>query len=69
MEEVVIVTRDENGKRTDHFLRWDKVCSYVQKNFTDEDEILLVIVEGTCIYSSLWTIDIMDLEDLIGFFA
>lgn len=53
MQEVWIVTRDINGKRTDHYLHWDSACSYVQGNFTDEDEILLVIVEGSCIYSSL----------------
>ena len=71
MEEVVIVTRDINGKRTDHFLRWDDVCSYVDKNnFDDEnDEILLVIVEGTCIFSGLWTINQLSWDEITGFFA
>ena len=69
MEEVVIVTRDVNGKRTDHFLRWDKVYSYVPDNISDEDEILLVIVEGSCIYSGLWTVNLLTKEELIGFFA
>ena len=69
MEEVVIVTRDEHGKRTDHLLRWDNVCSYVESNFTDEDEILLVIVEGSCIYSGLWTVNLLTKDELIGFFA
>lgn len=68
MEEVVIVTRDINGKRTDHFLRWDKVTSYIQDNFTDEDEILLVIVEGSCIYSYLSS-DSINRYTLLGFFA
>ena len=69
MEEVVIVTRDTNGKRTDHFLHWDKVCTYVEDTFTEEDEILLVIVEGTCIYSGFGAVDPVCLDDLTGFFA
>lgn len=68
MEEVIIVTRDINGKRTDHYLHWDGVCSYIQENFTDEDEILMVVVEDSCIYSSLFN-DPITREDLIGFFA
>lgn len=68
MEEVWIVTRDVNGNRTDHYLNWDKVCGYIQETFTDEDEILLVVVEDSCIYSSLFNNPI-DLEDLTGFFA
>ena len=67
--EVLIVTRDVNGERTEHYLTWDKVCTYVQDTFTEEDECLLVIVEGTCIYSGLWTVDQMNWSDIIGFFA
>ena len=68
MEEVVIITRDINGSRIDHYLHWDKVCDYIQQNLTDEDEILLVIVEDTCIYSSLFN-DRINCSDLLGFFA
>lgn len=68
MEEVLIITRDINGKRESHFLRWDKVCEYIQENFTDEDEILLVIVEGSCVYSYLAS-DSITRGDLLGFFA
>ena len=69
MEEVVIVTRDINGKRTTHHLWWnDVLLNYIEETFTDEDEILLVIVEDTCIYSGL-TEDPITTEDLIGFFA
>jgi hypothetical protein len=67
--EVIIVTRDINGKRLEHYLHWDRVCSYVQDTFTEEDECLLVIVEGTCIYSGLWTVDQMNWSDIIGFFG
>lgn len=74
MEEVIIVTRDENGKRTEHYLRWDNVCNYIDEHdFADEDEILLVIVEGTCIYSGLRNIlepcDQITWTELQGFFA
>jgi hypothetical protein len=69
MQEVWIVTRDINGKRTDHYLHWDSVYPYIyQKNITDDDEILLVIVEGTCIYSSLSS-DSITRWALLGFFA
>lgn len=68
MEEVLIITRDINGKRTNHYLHWDNVCSYIQGNFTDEDEILLVIVENSCIYSYLSS-DHITASDLLGFFA
>lgn len=70
MEEVIIITRDENGKRTEHYLRWDDVCNYIdQHDFTDDDEILLVIVEGTCIFSGLWTVNQLSWSELRGFFA
>ena len=70
MEEVIIITRDENGKRTEHYLRWDNVCDYIDKHdFTDDDEVLLVIVEGTCIFSGLWTVDQLTWTELRGFFA
>lgn len=68
MEDVLIVTRDCNGKRTNHCLHWDSVCEYVDETFTEEDEILLVIVEGTCIYSALSNEEIV-VDDLTGFFA
>lgn len=68
MEEVVIISRDINGKRINHLLHWDGVCDYVQDTLTDEDEILLVIIEGTCVYSYL-SADSISKYDLIGFFA
>ncbi len=70
MEEVLIVTRDENGKRTNHYMLWDRVCSYVDDNdFGEEDEILLVIVEETCIYSALGTSFSLCWDEITGFFA
>ena len=68
MEDVWISTRDINGKRTNHYLHWDNVCSYIQENFTDEDEILLVVVADFCIYSYLSS-DAITIGDLLGFFA
>lgn len=70
MEEVIIITRDINGTRNSHYLRWDNVCDYIQKSkFTEDDEILLVIVEGTCIYSGLWTVNQLTWTELQSFFA
>ena len=70
MEEVVIITRDVNGKRSEHYLRWDNVCEYIEHNdFTEDDEILLVIVEGTCIYSGLGAVDQLYWDEVTGFFG
>ena len=66
--EVFIVTRDINGKRTEHCLWWKDVCSYVQENLTDEDEILLVVVADACVYSALVNNPIT-VDDLTGFFG
>lgn len=69
MEEVVIVTRDINGRRTCHYLQWDEVCSYIDKNESLQDEeILMVIAGGVCVYSGLQHDGIV-WEDLVGFFA
>ena len=68
MEDVMILTRDINGKKTSHNIAWDKVAKYVYDMFDDEDEILLVTVEGTCIYSALESNPITK-DDLIGFFG
>ena len=68
MQEVWIVTRDINGKRTDHYLHWDSAYKYIQENITDEDEILLVVIEDSCVYSSIFA-DSIDKWALLGFFA
>lgn len=71
MEEVLIVTRDINGNRTHHYLRWDSVCDYINSaRFQDiDEELLLIIVEGTCIYSGLTSFATMNWSDVLGFFA
>lgn len=68
MEEIWIVTRDANGKRTNHYMHWDDAYKYIQENVTDEDETMLVIIEGTCVFSGLGH-KFVRLEDLLGFFA
>lgn len=69
MEEVVIVTRDINGKRTCHSLQWDAVCSYIDENESLQDEeVLMVVAGGYCVFSGLQHGEI-DWEDLVGFFA
>lgn len=70
MEVIEIVTRDTNGKRLHHYLHWDYVCKYVNTNESiKNDEILLILVDGTCIYSAMWTVDILDWDSVTGFFA
>lgn len=69
MEEVVIITRDINGRRTYHSLQWDSVCSYIDENDSLQDEeILMVVSGGVCVYSGLSHGEII-WEDLVGFFA
>ena len=74
MEVVTIITRDINGKRIKHEYLWDSVCNFVrghggiEANIHDDDEILLILVDGICIYSGL-TGDPIDWDDVTGFFA
>lgn len=70
MEEVVIVTRDISGNRTSHFLRWDKVYEYIedQELKKSADEILMITVDGTCVYSGLYSA-VLEWEDVLAFFG
>ena len=69
MEEVIIHTRDVNGLHEVHLLTWDEVCSYVTSSkLTDEDEILMIVVEDSCIYSAIFGKPIT-WDDVTGFFA
>ena len=74
MEEVTIITRDVNGKRTKLEYLWDSICSFInghggiEANIHDDDEILLILVDGICIYSGL-TDNPITWEDVSGFFA
>lgn len=71
MESVTIITRDVNGKRNTHYLRWDSVCKYVENNKEHlvDDEILMISVDGQCVYSGLWTVDLLTWEEVTGFFG
>lgn len=70
MEEVFIMTRDINGKRNYHYIRWDDVCSYVEQDATIRDEeILLVMANDVCLYSGLQHNDILSWDAVVGFFA
>lgn len=73
MEKVVIVVRDINGKRITHTFCWNQYHTYfigagVFGNVNHEDEILLVTIDGTCVYSALISPSIT-WEDVTGFFA
>lgn len=70
MDEVFVMTRDVNGKRNYHYLRWDNVCDYVLKDETLRDEeILMVMVNDICIYSALQDNKMLSWQALVGFFA
>lgn len=68
--QVKIIIRDPNGKQTTITSSWNNVCAGILENREklEDQEILLVLVDGTCIYSYLAN-DTIDWEDLIGFFA
>ena len=70
MEEVFVMTRDVNGKRNYHYLRWGNVCSYIENDEALRDEeILMVMVNDICIYSALQDHKMLSWEALVGFFA
>ena len=68
-EKIRILVRDINGKRTSYTFnnRSDLLLS-ISNIFSDEDEILLILWKGTCIYSQLGSNPIT-WEDVSGFFA
>jgi hypothetical protein len=74
MEEVAIVTRDVNGKRIKLEYLWENVCAFIRghgglaRNIHDDDEILLITIDGICVYSAL-TSPAITWEDVTGFFA
>lgn len=63
-----ILTRDINGNTSNHYIDMRGAYDYICEQLTDEDEILLVLREGVCIYSSLMATPITK-EELMGFFA
>ena len=71
MEQVVIITRDINGKRIGHFSTWDDICDYInsKRESVENEEILLVFVDERCIYSGLQDKGTLSWGDLLGFFA
>lgn len=70
MEEIAIITRDVNGNCTTHYMLWDRVCSYISdEEAIRDEEILLVIFEGTCIYSALGSGHQLTWDEITGFFG
>lgn len=73
MEKVKIFMRDINGRRYMMSMRWWDVSVELSKQVTtgeisEEDEILLVLVDGACIYSAL-SDNPITLDELTGFFG
>lgn len=77
MKEIKIVVRDCHGRRNTYEFTekdgdvWSKAYSFClrQNACSDEDEPLLVFIDGACVYSALLSTDGITWEDLIGFFA
>lgn len=71
METVTIITRDVNGNRNTHYLRWDSVCKYIENNKDHlmNDEILMISVDGQCVYSGLTASFDLNWEEVTGFFG
>lgn len=72
---VVIHTRDVNGKHILHKMPdISQVCEYIDEmllspnSSAGEEEILMVVVDGICIYSQLGN-DPITWDDILGFFA
>lgn len=69
-KEIVILVRDINGKRTEmRFENQDALISSDLKNCSNEDEILIVLWDGKCIYNQLSSAYSILWEDIIAFFA
>ena len=71
---ISILTRDMNGRRTTHI--WpnqaaliEELSSEHQVSIGPEDEILLVMLGRSVLYSQLANPDGITVEDIVGFFA
>ena len=68
---VTIIERDIHGRRLTHNTNWHGAYIIAKNRLLEESdsEILLILVDGACIYSAMWAVDIMDWESVTGFFA
>lgn len=72
MTNVDIITRDINGLKTqNHFIDWYEAYKFAldQLDKNSSDEILLIFINGSCVYSFFSTIEPVNWEDIVGFFA
>ena len=68
-KEIIIVTRDINGRRTEyHFDNQSQLASSHVEIYDKEEEILLILWDGICIYNALNSEPII-WEDIAGYFA
>ena len=68
---IYIWTRDINGKRTKLFyIGNDSVLQAINEGrIAEEDEVLIVSVDGMCVYSALGEEQSLTLDELTGFFG
>lgn len=65
-----ILVRDINGKRgTICRLSRSEIIDAIKEDISDDDEILLVMQDGMCIYSALGSDHSITKDDLTGFFG
>ena len=71
LTDVIVVTKNRDGVCEEHNLTWDRVRNYARLQIElggDMDKVVLVVVEGTCIFSSLYGTEIT-WRHLVAFFG
>lgn len=70
MEDVVIITRDLSGDRCSHHIKWSDAYNYIREKELEElaEEILMITVDGMCVYSSLYS-TVLEWETVLNFFS
>lgn len=68
---VVIVARDCNGTTYKISELWSEMTKYLNAMDVDDEEheILAVVADGACLYSSLLATESITWQELAGFFA
>lgn len=65
-----ITLRDINGQRTTLTLEGEsEVYDWAVNDMNDDDEILIIVVNGVCLYCALGTDRRLCKDDLTGFFG
>ena len=72
---ITVTFRDDNGKRKEishqtHTLLYHALIDEIKNSqITEEDEVLLVIQDGMCLYCELGASYSITIDDLLAFFG